>query len=317
MSSNGLNLQTARVRSKTSTGLGRGRCCISCRGQGKRHRAGGKAKGIIRFFPFDHHLRPAFPRSCCTFSGHPPLHRRRSSASRVAMPPKKVSFKAPVDTSAKRELESAMSVISTMKVQQDAERKVYESRIQRLKARTPMESKEPATEDSALRKELAVAKERIAFLEKAYKQKSEALKAAEAVAQKPKEQPKRAANKGPELPKWGFEPPENLPNSQPYWDYRNAYSDHIAAMVAATVSAIPHIPLSSAISSAISTVSKAGPPPELAQKAKGKRPSGSSRPTSPAPSRPARLPTSPSPPVIPKPSPPPVLAHSSLTMAQI
>ena len=220
-------------------------------------------------------------------------------------------------TSAKRELESAMSVISTMKVQQEAERKVYESRIQRLKARTPIESNELAVGDPTLRKELAVAKERIAFLEKAYKQKSEALKAAESAAQKPKVQPQKTANKGPEVLKWGFEPPDNLPHSQPYWDYRNAYSDHIAAMVAATVSAIPHIPLSSAISSAITTVSKAGPPPELTQKAKGKRPSGSSRPTSPAPPRPAPLPTSPSPPVIPKPSPPPVLAHSSLTMAQI
>ncbi|KAF8641979.1 hypothetical protein AX14_009807 [Amanita brunnescens Koide BX004] len=88
-------------------------------------------------------------------------------------------------------------------------------------------------------------------------------------------------------------------------------------MVAATVSAIPHIPLSSAISSAITTVSKAGPPPELAQKAKSKHASSSSRPTSPAPVWPAPMPTSPSPPVIPKPSPPPVLAHASLTMAQI
>ena len=222
-------------------------------------------------------------------------------------------------TSAKRELESAMSVISTMKVQQDAERKVYESRIQRLKARTPTESKEPAAGDPTLHKELAVAKERVTYLEKAYKQKSDALKAVESTAHKPKTQaqPQKTANKGPELPKWGFEPADDLPRSQPYWDYRNAYSDHIAAMVAATVSAIPHIPLSSAISSAITTVSKAGPPPELAQKAKGKRPSGSSRPTSPAPPRPSALPTSPSPPVIPKPSPPPVLAHSSLTMAQI
>ena len=125
------------------------------------------------------------------------------------------------------------------------------------------------------------------------------------------------ASNAQDVPKWGFEPPDDLPRSQPYWDYCNAYSNHIAAMVAATVSAIPHIPLSSAISSAITTVSKAGPPPELAQKAKGKRPPSTSRPTSPAPPHPAPLPTSPSPPVIPKPSPPPVLAHVKLTMAQI
>ncbi|KAF8691947.1 hypothetical protein AX14_002697, partial [Amanita brunnescens Koide BX004] len=173
--------------------------------------------------------------------------------------------------------------------------------------------------DESLRKELAVAKERVAFLEKAYKEKSDALKAANAAAKKQGNQqaPPKTTTKSPNLPKWGFEPSDDLPNSQPYWDYRNAYSDHIAAMVAATVTAIPHIPLASAISSAMSTVSKAGPPPELAQKNKGRRPSGSSRPTSPAPSRPTALPTSPSPPVIPKPSPPPVLAHASLTMAQI
>ncbi|KAF8645427.1 hypothetical protein AX14_009235 [Amanita brunnescens Koide BX004] len=224
-------------------------------------------------------------------------------------------------TTVKHELESVKSVITTMKVQQESEQKVYESRIQRLKSCDASESAQPVTssEDSNLRKELAIAKERVAFLEKAYKQKSDALKVAEAASQKTKAQqaPSKTASKGPGVPKWGFEPPDDLPNSQPYWDYRNAYSDHIAAMVAATVTAIPHIPLSSAISSAISTVSKAGPPPELAQKAKGKRPSGSSRPTSPAPIRPAALPTSPSPPVIPKPSPPPVLAHASLTMAQI
>ena len=220
-------------------------------------------------------------------------------------------------TTAKRELESAMSVISTIKEQQDAERKVYESRIQRLKARTPLESV-PASDadDTQLRKELAVAKERIAFLEKAYKEKSEALKAS-TQKQKAQQTQSKTTEKNPPALKWGFEPPDDLPRSQPYWDYRNAYSDHIAAMVAATVSAIPHIPLSSAISSAITTVSKAGPPPELTQKAKGKRATGGSRPTSPAPARVPPLPTSPSPPVIPKPSPPPVLAHAKLTMAQI
>ena len=82
-------------------------------------------------------------------------------------------------------------------------------------------------------------------------------------------------------------------------------------MVTATVSTIPHIPLASAISTAISTVSKAGPPPQLVQKNKNRRGSNASRPTSPAPS------SSASPPVIPKPSPPPVLAHAKLTMAQI
>ena len=179
-------------------------------------------------------------------------------------------------TTVKHELESAKSVITTMKVQHESEQKVYESRIQRLKSRDAGETSQAGASagDPSLRKELAIAKERIAFLEKAYKQKSDALKTAESTSQKAKAQqaPSKTTTKPPGLPKWGFEPSDDLPNSQPYWDYRNAYSDHIAAMVAATVTAIPHIPLSSAISSAISTVSKAGPPPELTQKTKGKRP---------------------------------------------
>ncbi|KAF8701738.1 hypothetical protein AX14_000299 [Amanita brunnescens Koide BX004] len=223
-------------------------------------------------------------------------------------------------TASKHELESAKSVILTMRTQQDAERKVYESRIQHLKARGPEEAATSTTPSvQQLRKELAVAKERIAFLEKAYKEKSEALKSAASTSHKTKSgpAPSKTNTKDRDLPKWGFEPSDDLPRSQPYWDYRNAYSDHIAAMVAATVSAIPHILLSSAISSAITTVSKAGPLPELTQKTKGKRSSSASRPTSPAPQRPPPLPTSPSPPVIPRPSPPPVLAHAKLTMAQI
>ena len=174
-----------------------------------------------------------------------------------------------LSTSAKHELESAKSVIVTMKAQHDAEQKVYESRIQRLKARAPTEpSSSSASNDQQLRKELAVAKERIAYLEKAYKEKSDALKAAGSKPQQTKDQqaPPKTTNKTQDVPKWGFEPPDDLPRSQPYWDYRNTYSDHIAAMVAATVSAIPHIPLASAISSAITTVSKAGPPPRIDSK---------------------------------------------------
>ncbi|KAF8680803.1 hypothetical protein AX14_004479 [Amanita brunnescens Koide BX004] len=207
--------------------------------------------------------------------------------------------------SAKAELEASKSVITTMKVQHDAEQKVYESRIQRLKSRA---STDGADVNSSISRELALAKERIAFLEKAYKEKSEALKRANQEQRKPTtpNPPKQTASKPSNAPKWGFEPPDDLPMSQPYWDYRNAYSDHIAAMVTATVSAIPHIPLSSAISSAISTVSKAGPPPELA---KGNKSKGS-RSSSPAPSKTP-------PPVIPKPSPPPAFNYSKLTMAQV
>ena len=64
-----------------------------------------------------------------------------------------------LSTAAKHELESAKSIIATMKAQQIAEQKVYESRIERLKARGAVESIPPSAEgDEHLRKELAVAK---------------------------------------------------------------------------------------------------------------------------------------------------------------
>ncbi|KAF8641366.1 hypothetical protein AX14_009903, partial [Amanita brunnescens Koide BX004] len=60
-----------------------------------------------------------------------------------------------LSTSAKHELESAKSVIVKMKAQHDEERKVYKSRIQRLKARAPAESSSsPVSNDQQLRREL-------------------------------------------------------------------------------------------------------------------------------------------------------------------
>ncbi|KAF8650378.1 hypothetical protein AX14_008598, partial [Amanita brunnescens Koide BX004] len=213
--------------------------------------------------------------------------------------------------SLKAELEAAKAVIETMKTHQESEQKVYEARIKRLQARTS-EGLVPGSDNVS--KELAVAKERIAFLEKAYKDKSEALKKAGQNPKKPGPVPGSAKStpKSDNLPKWGFEPPDDLPRSQPYWDYRNAYSDHIAAMVTATVTAIPHIPLASAISTAMSTVSKAGPPLQLSKTGKQGRPtnSGPSRSSSPASSKTP-------PPVIPRPSPPPAFDYSKLTMAQV
>ena len=213
--------------------------------------------------------------------------------------------------SLKAELEAAKAVIETMKTHQKGEQKVYEARIKRLLART---GEGTAAGSDSTSKELAVAKERVAFLEKAYKEKSEALKKASQSPKKPGTGPSSAkSTPKPDNPlKWGFEPPDDLPRSQPYWDYRNAYSDHIAAMVAATVTAIPHVPLASAISTAMSMVSKAGPPPQLSKAGKQGRSEGSglSRPSSPAPSKTP-------PPVIPKPSPPLAFDYSKLTMAQV
>ncbi|KAF8661656.1 hypothetical protein AX14_007197, partial [Amanita brunnescens Koide BX004] len=56
---------------------------------------------------------------------------------------------------------------------------------------------------------------------------------------------------------WSFEPSDDA--SQPFWDHTNEYSRYIANMVAATVSALPNIPMQTAISTAIETVRAAGP----------------------------------------------------------
>ncbi|KAF8710169.1 hypothetical protein AX14_013335 [Amanita brunnescens Koide BX004] len=59
--------------------------------------------------------------------------------------------------------------------------------------------------------------------------------------------------------RWGFEPSDDAPSSQPFWDHSNEYSKYIASMVAATVTAIPSIPMQTAIATAIETVRAAGP----------------------------------------------------------
>ena len=58
--------------------------------------------------------------------------------------------------------------------------------------------------------------------------------------------------------RWGFEPSDDAPASQPFWDHTNEYSKYIASMIAATVTAIPSIPMQMAISTAIETVKAAG-----------------------------------------------------------
>ena len=59
--------------------------------------------------------------------------------------------------------------------------------------------------------------------------------------------------------RWSFEPDDDVPASQPFWDHSNEYSKYIASMVAATVTAIPSIPMQMAIATAIETVCAAGP----------------------------------------------------------
>ncbi|KAF8658891.1 hypothetical protein AX14_007693, partial [Amanita brunnescens Koide BX004] len=58
---------------------------------------------------------------------------------------------------------------------------------------------------------------------------------------------------------WSFELSDDAPNSQPFWDHSNEYSKYIASMVAAMVTALPNIPMQTAIAMAIDTVKAAGP----------------------------------------------------------
>ncbi|KAF8701772.1 hypothetical protein AX14_000277 [Amanita brunnescens Koide BX004] len=83
--------------------------------------------------------------------------------------------------------------------------------------------------------------------------------------------------------RWGFEPSDD--SSQPFWDHTNEYSRYIANMVAATVSALPNIPMQTAISSAIETVRAAGP--AILSQSTPKSAPGSKRSSSPSPASPA------------------------------
>ncbi|KAF8671986.1 hypothetical protein AX14_005631, partial [Amanita brunnescens Koide BX004] len=126
--------------------------------------------------------------------------------------------------------------------------------------------------EAELRSLVADANERAGIAEEEYRKKSAELKLAnkELSALKAK-QPKPAtaeAKRGDRSTpnsqtqstkkvRWSFEPEDD--SSQPFWDHSNEYSRYIANMVAATVSALPNIPMQTAISTAIETVRAASP----------------------------------------------------------
>ncbi|KAF8692725.1 hypothetical protein AX14_002424 [Amanita brunnescens Koide BX004] len=93
---------------------------------------------------------------------------------------------------------------------------------------------------------------------------------------------------------WSFEPSDSA--SQPFWDHSNEYSRYIANMVAATVSALPNIPMQTAISTAIETVRAAGPAilsqPTPKPETDATTKSNPKRSSSPASSIPASVPPS-------------------------
>ena len=194
----------------------------------------------------------------------------------------------------KGELNTAKAVIESMRKSMDTEKVTFEKQLARAMHGAPTTA--PSSGDASayqlqLESQLAAATKQIAYLDKAYKDKSASLKDALASqatpsssnkqpkpastttgTRSPKSTPRNTPKKTPkELPKWGFEPGTDQ-GSQPYWDHNNKFSEYIAAMVSATVSTLPHIPLSSAIATAIGTVTKAGPPPSKSPAAPGKTP---------------------------------------------
>ncbi|KAF8663681.1 hypothetical protein AX14_006817 [Amanita brunnescens Koide BX004] len=135
--------------------------------------------------------------------------------------------------------------------------------------------------EAELRSLVADANERAGIAEEEYRKKSTELKLAnkeisdlKAKMMKPSTaEAKRAKTDNPDTVKsskkepaqaqsskkvrWSFEPADDA--SQPFWDHSNEYSRYIANMVAATVTALPNIPMQTAISTAIETVRAAGP----------------------------------------------------------
>ena len=129
--------------------------------------------------------------------------------------------------------------------------------------------------EAELRSLVGMANERAGIAEEEYRKKSadlkeahkeiSALKAkltisedkqttgAKTVSSKKEQTPAQSSKKV----RWSFEPADD--SSQPFWDHANEYSRYIANMVAATVSALPNIPMQTAISTAIETVRTAGP----------------------------------------------------------
>ncbi|KAF8701491.1 hypothetical protein AX14_000398 [Amanita brunnescens Koide BX004] len=169
--------------------------------------------------------------------------------------------------------------------------------------------------EAELRSLVADANERAGIAEEEYRKKSAELKLAnkEISALKAK-QPKPSTTEAKRVDKttptnqaqstkkvrWSFEPEDD--SSQPFWDHSNEYSRYIANMVAATVTALPNIPMQTAISTAIETVRAAGPailtqsPPKPNMDAKrapsGRVSPGPSSSTSPvAPMRRSRAPS--------------------------
>ena len=194
---------------------------------------------------------------------HAEIYREREAAERLV-------------TSLKQELQNATSLFETTREarrhdQEDFDERTtsFKKHISELNAKLNLL---PAGE-AELRSLVADANERAGIAEEEYRKKSAELKIAhkEITALKTKQamqaksttstEPTRAkpSAKTTKTVRWGFEPSDDAPSSQPFWDHSNEYSRYIASMVTATVTAIPSIPMQTAIATAIETVRAAGP----------------------------------------------------------
>ncbi|KAF8700884.1 hypothetical protein AX14_000636 [Amanita brunnescens Koide BX004] len=200
-----------------------------------------------------------------TEAEHAELYRERENAERLA-------------ASLKQQLHDATNLFETTREARRHDQEDHDEKASALKARiSELNSRLnllPSGE-AELRAMVGMANERAGIAEEEYRKKSTDLKEAqrEILALKAKltdlegKQPtpvKATSSRKEQAPsppskkvRWSFDPPDE--SSQPFWDHSNEYSRYIANMVAATVTALPNIPMQTAISTAIETVRAAGP----------------------------------------------------------
>ena len=234
---------------------------------------------------------------------HAEIYREREAAERMV-------------TALKQQLQDTTTLFETAQAERRHDQLDFKDRVVAFKAHiSELNAKLnmlPSGE-AELRSVAALANERAGIAEEEYRKKSAELKAAQKEIASLKsnldKQLKPSSNartkkatttKPAKTVRWGFEPSDDAPLSQPFWDHSNEYSKYIASMVAATVSAIPNMPMQTAIATAIETVCAAGPSilsqPTSTHANKAPASSAPSRPKSPA-SIPATTATRP-PPII-------------------
>ena len=209
-----------------------------------------------------------------TEAKHAKIYRERETAEHLA-------------TTLRQQLQEATSLFDSVREARRHDKEDFDEKVSTLKSRiSELNSRLNLLppDEAELRSLVGMANERAGIAEEEYRKKSAEFKEAqkEVTILKAKittlegKQPKpgltaattTAANTSIRTSKpaahtkktvrWGFEPSDDN-SSQPFWDHSNEYSRYIASMVTATVTALPNIPMQTAISTAIETVRAAGP----------------------------------------------------------